>query len=440
MKRAALYCRVSTDQQADDGQSIQAQLQALQNHAEKNGYVIADKYIDDGVSGTLFNERDELQRLLNDVRQKKIDIICFTKLDRWFRNVRHYLNTQAVLDEFGVPWETTWERYETVSPQGRLMVTQMLAFAEFEAGQTGQRINKVFDYKKTQHEVLSGKVPYGYKIENKHYVIDEEKAEEVRRAFAMYVESGNLSETLRQMSGTGMPKTDRGFKSLLRNRKYLGESYGYDDYLPPIIDKQTFETVQHMLAMNIKSTHTYNYVFTGLVWCSDCKRRMTGKTQKYKGSRYKTYRCMYHYRPIPTCNNTSGINEKKLEKYLVKNLEGLAFAELNETESLKRDNFEKQIASLEKKLKRLKDLYINELITLDEYKADMAEYTAHISDLRQKANKTKASDKSALKQLVGMPLDKWYWTLTEDERRQLWRGVISKIWYGSDKQIRVEFL
>jgi hypothetical protein len=149
---------------------------------------------------------------------------------------------------------------------------------------------------------------------------------------------------------------------------------------------------------------------------------------------------MYHYRPVPSCDNTSGINEKKLEKFLVKNLEGLAFAELNEKESLKRDSYEKQIASLEKKLKRLKDLYINELISLDEYKHDVADYTARISDFRQKANKTKASDKTALKQLVGMHLDQWYWTLTEDERRQLWRGVIDKIWYGSDKQIRVEFL
>lgn len=440
MKRAALYCRVSTDQQVDDGQSIQAQLQALQNHAEKKGYVIADKYIDDGVSGTLFNERDELQRLLNDVRQKKVDIICFTKLDRWFRNVRHYLNTQTILDDFGVPWEAIWERFETVSPQGRLMVNQMLSFAQFEAEQTGQRINQVFNYKKTKHEVLSGKVPFGYRIEDKHYVVDEENADIVRRAFSMYVESGNMCETLRRLSETGMPKTQRAFKKLLQNRKYLGEAYGYDDYLPPIIDKQTFETVQHMLSMNVKSNHVNNYVFTGLVWCSDCKRKMTGTTDKYKGSRYKVYRCMYHYRPVPSCDNTSGINEKKLEKFLVKNLEGLAFAELNEKESLKRDSYEKQIASLEKKLKRLKDLYINELITLDEYKHDVSDYTARISDLRQKANKTKASDKTALKQLVGMHLDQWYWTLTEDERRQLWRGVISKIWYGSDKQIRVEFL
>lgn len=440
MIRVGIYCRVSTDQQVQEGDSIQAQLSSLRKYAKDHNYEIAGEFIDDGISGTLLAERDELQNLLDAVRQRKVDLILFTRLDRWFRSIRHYLNTQDVLDKYNVPWKAIWEQFETQTPQGRFMVNQTLSFAQYESETTAVRIRYVFDYKKTKHEVLSGKVPYGYKIENKHYVIDEEKAEEVRRAFAMYVESGNICETLRQMSGTGMPKTDRGFKSLLRNRKYLGESYGYDDYLPPIIDKQTFETVQHMLAMNIKSTHTYNYVFTGLVWCSDCKRRMTGKTQKYKGSRYKTYRCMYHYRPIPTCDNTSGINEKKLEKYLVKNLEGLAFAELNETETIKRDNFEKQIASFEKKLKRLKDLYINELITLDEYKADMAEYTAHISDLRQKANKTKSPDKTALKRLVGMPLDKWYWTLTEDERRQLWRGVISKIWYGSDKQIRVEFL
>lgn len=438
--KVGLYVRVSTDIQAREGDSIPAQLSALRNYAKEHNHEVVAEFVDDGISGTLLAERDELQNLLNYVRQKKIDLILFTRLDRWFRSIRHYLNTQEILDKFGVAWRAIWEQFETQTPQGRFMVNQTLSFAQYESETTSVRINHVFAYKKEKHEVLSGKVPFGYRIEDKHYVVDEENADIVRRAFAMYVESGNMCETLRRLSDTGMPKTQRAFKKLLQNRKYLGEAYGYDDYLPPIIDKQTFETVQHMLSMNVKINHVNNYVFTGLVWCSDCKRKMTGTTDKYKGSRYKVYRCMYHYRPVPSCDNTNGINEKKLEKFLVKNLEGLAFAELNEKESLKRDSYEKQIASLEKKLKRLKDLYINELISLDEYKHDVADYTARISDFRQKANKTKASDKTALKQLVGMHLDQWYWTLTEDERRQLWRGVISKIWYGSDKQIRVEFL
>ena len=117
--RTAIYCRVSTDIQVKEGDSIQAQLSALRSYCKKNGYEIVGEYIDDGISGTLLNERDELQRMLDDVRDRKIDLVIFTRLDRYFRNLRHYLNTQEVLDKYNVPWIAIWENYETQTPQGK---------------------------------------------------------------------------------------------------------------------------------------------------------------------------------------------------------------------------------------------------------------------------------------------------------------------------------
>jgi DNA invertase Pin-like site-specific DNA recombinase len=87
MTRMAIYCRVSTDAQVKEGDSIQAQLDALRAYAKKNGYEIAGEYIDNGVSGTLLDERDELQRMLDDVRDGKIDLVAFTRLDRYFRSI-----------------------------------------------------------------------------------------------------------------------------------------------------------------------------------------------------------------------------------------------------------------------------------------------------------------------------------------------------------------
>jgi DNA invertase Pin-like site-specific DNA recombinase len=110
----------------NEGDSIQAQLSALRKYAEDHNYEIAGEFIDDGVSGTLFNERDELQRLLEEVKKRNVDLIIFTKLDRYFRNLKHYLNTQEVLDKYNVPWIAIWENYETRTPQGRLMVNQRL--------------------------------------------------------------------------------------------------------------------------------------------------------------------------------------------------------------------------------------------------------------------------------------------------------------------------
>lgn len=439
--RTAIYCRVSTDQQVRDGDSIQAQLSALKSYCEKNGYEIAGIYTDDGISGTLLNERDELQRLLDDVRSGKIDLLIFTKLDRYFRNLKHYLNTQEVLDKYNVPWIAIWENYETRTPQGRLMVNQMLSFAQFEAEQTGQRINQVFSFKKTNHEVLSGKIPFGYKIENKHLVVDPEKADIVRQVFQTYISTGGVSETLRRTEGLGLPRTQRAIKLLLQNRKYIGECYGIENYHEAIIDRDTFDMVQEMLGRNVRQTKFRTYIFSGLCTCSNCGRRMIGTTDKIKpkNERYKVYRCMCHYRAIQDCINSKSLNEKKLEKYLVENLKTLAFADISVKDKRKATNYEKKIANTEKKISRLKELYLNELITLDDYKHDLATYKADIDTFKAEARKYKGTDKKTLYDLVGRNLADWYWTLTEDERRVIWRSVISQIYFDNDKNIKVVF-
>ena len=440
--RVGLYVRVSTDIQAKDGDSIQAQLSALREYAKKNNYEVVGEFIDDGISGTLLDERDELQHLLEYVRRGEIDLILFTRLDRWFRSIRHYLNVQDQLDRYGVPWRTIWEQFETQTPQGRFMVNQTMSFAQYESETTAVRIRHVFDFKKQSKEVLSGQVPFGYKIVDKHYEIDPDKAKIARSLFETYISTGNMCETMRLTQGQGLPKTQRGIKCMLQNRKYLGEAYGQTGYMPPIIDEETFDTVQRMLKMNIKSRRTNVYIFSGLIWCSDCNNKMTGTTDEYhaKKRRYKIYRCMYHYRPLKTCQNSKSINESKLEKYLVENLKDLAFADIQEKENGKTVDYEKQIAATEKKLSRLKELYINELISLDEYKADAAKFSEDIKDFCQKARELEGSDKTQLKSLIGTNLADWYWTLKEEERRTLWRSVIKRIWYGSDKNLVVEFL
>lgn len=440
MKRVALYCRVSTDQQASEGDSIASQIDALERYAKSHGYTIADRYVDDGISGSLLNERDELQRMLEDVKKREIDIILFTKLDRFFRNVKNYLNTQAVLDEYGVTWRAIWESYETETPQGRLMINQMLSFAQFECENTSQRILRVFDYKKAKREVLSGKIPFGYMIKDKHLVPDPDKAPIVRQVFDMYATTGKMCETMRKTQGLGLPKTQRAFKWLLKNRKYIGEAYGDSSYCEPIIDRATFDKVQYLLTMNVKKSQKNTYIFSGLTYCKDCGRKMTGTTDRYKDKRYPLYRCMYHYRPLPVCGNSKSLNERKLEEYLVKNLENLAFEKVEVGESADTIDYAKLIESTEKKMSRLKDLYVNELLTLGEYKKDLDEYQRQIAEYKREMSQHQSAGRDKLKELIGQNLSDWYWTLEPHEKRTLWRGVIKEIRFGSDKSIDIVFL
>jgi len=439
--RVGIYARVSTDIQAKEGDSIQAQLSALREYAKKNNYEVVGEFTDDGVSGVLLDERDELQHLLEYVRRGEIDLILFTRLDRWFRSIRHYLNVQDQLDRYGVPWRAIWEQFETQTPQGRFMVNQTLSFAQYESETTATRIRHVFDFKKQNREILSGKIPFGYRIVDKHLVIDPEKADIVRRAFQTYISTGGVSETLRQTEGLGLPRTQRAIKLLLQNRKYIGECYGIENYHEAIIDRDTFDMVQEMLGRNVRQTKFRTYIFSGLCTCSDCGRRLVGTTDKIKprNERYKVYRCMGHYRAFPDCKNSKSLNEKKLEKYLVENLKELAFGDISVKDKRKATNYEKKIANTEKKISRLKELYLNELITLDDYKHDLATYKADIDTFKAEARKYRGTDKKALYDLVGRNLADWYWTLTEDERRVIWRSVIDQIYFDNDKNIKIVF-
>lgn len=167
----AIYIRVSTDQQAKKGDSVDEQLDTCREYVEKHdNLVLYDTYVDDGVSGQKI-KRGDFSRLMNDVRSGQIDLIIFTKLDRWFRSLRHYLNTQATLEANHCAWLAVDQPYfDTSTPHGRAFVAQSMTFAELEAANDSTRIRDVFDYKYKRGEVLSGKAPLGYSIVDKHLV------------------------------------------------------------------------------------------------------------------------------------------------------------------------------------------------------------------------------------------------------------------------------
>lgn len=442
MKRTAIYVRVSTDKQAKEGDSVPAQLSALKEYVQNhNNYVLIGEYIDDGVSGTKFDKRNELQRLLDDVKKDAIDIILFTRMDRWFRSVRHYSVTQEILDKHHVDWIAIWEPiYDTSTPAGRLIVNQMMSIAQFEAENAGARVRQVFEYKRQRGEVLSGSVPLGYRIENKHLVIVPEQAETVRYAFQTYKQTSNMSETLRKMVGTGGPTEMQSLKRLLKNETYIGIHNGKNDYCKPIISKELFSEVQRLMAINYKSgKNKHEYIFSGLIRCGDCGRKMAGLQTAHHTSRY---RCNMYIRGTGKCNNNSGVSEVMLEEYLLANLRDLIGKELRPRdyeliEEKARDNADR-IAALTRKRERLKELYINELITIEEYRQDRDRYTEEIEKLQ--AEKPESHDRSALEELLKLDIEKIYRTLEKPEKRRFWRGFIDYITFNGWEHVKVYFL
>lgn len=191
-KRAALYIRVSSDEQARHGLSLGEQRADLLNYAKEHGYIVMGIYADEGVTARkALSRRKELQRLLSDVEKGLIDIIVIKCLDRWFRNVADFYKVKEKLDAYGVDWECTREQYNTTTPNGILMLNLKLSIAQNESDQTSERIKYIFEGKKARKEVLSGTLPIGFKIENKHAVPDE-NAPVVKFIYQYILQGGSI--------------------------------------------------------------------------------------------------------------------------------------------------------------------------------------------------------------------------------------------------------
>lgn len=437
MKSAALYIRVSSDKQAQEGDSIPAQLDALRKYAADHHMRIYREYIDDGISGTKYSQRDELQNLLADLEH--IDIILFTKLDRWFRSVRHYTATQEILDRHGVAWLAIWEPiYDTSTPQGRLIVNQMMSIAQFEAENTGQRIRAVFEYKASQGEALSGNQPYGYSVVNKR-VVPNMDAPHAVDIFRHYAKTSNLFDTARYAARyEDAPHTMSAMKTMLRNTKYIGLFRDNPHYCEPLIDRALFEDVQRKLSVNIKKSQKHTYIFSGLVVCADCGAHMGVNRRIKRNYEEITYRCPAHFQPRKDkCKNAKTLNQNVLERHLLKTIQ----SDLNrriEGYRIKQksaDDTEKQRKKIEKKMERLKDLYIDGMIDMQEYKADRQRLESELAQIRTEPKQ----DFTELENLLKLTMGEIYGTFSAEEKRRFWRELVKEIRFGSDKKIFVVY-
>ena len=321
MKRAALYIRVSTEEQARHGLSLPEQRAALETYAAQHEYLVAEIYEDPGISARKsYKKRPALLRLLEDCKAGKIDVILFIKLDRWFRNVGSYYAVQDILDQCGVSWQATQEDYETTTAAGRLKVNIMLSVAQDEADRTSERIKFVFEGKRERREALTGNAPTGYRLEGKKLVKDEKTEQAVDAFFKKYLASGSVSEA------QSLVLTEHQFKieyqlasKMLDSPAYYGFYYGVEDMCPPYITKDEFEKIQTMRARTVRKVKENRvYLFSGLICCGECGYRLGGRTN----TRSKTpfYNCPSHY-IRRACGNNVNLSERKIEAYIMDSID-----------------------------------------------------------------------------------------------------------------------
>lgn len=243
---AALYVRVSTEEQAKHGYSIAAQEEVLTNYCKALGYEIYKIYKDEGISAKEMKNRPSLQELLKDAEQKKFAAIFIYKLDRFSRSLKDLILTIDKIKSWGIDFVSLQDRIETTSASGKLMFHIISAFAEFERNVIGERTKFGMD-KKARGGGFVSKAPLGYKFVNKELLQNIEKVEEVKQIFNEFINS-NISLTKLAKNHN---MTTTGIKKLLCNTTYLGkvkfakqESEGQHE---PIINQDLFEKVQDKL-------------------------------------------------------------------------------------------------------------------------------------------------------------------------------------------------
>lgn len=451
--RVACYERVSTEEQALRGFSIETQIDNLTEYCEKNQMKIVDHYTDEGISGAKPPlKRPALHRLLEDVKAGKIDMILFTKLDRWFRSVKEYFKVQEILDKHKVEWKAIHENYDTTTANGQMAITIFLAVAQNERDKGAERVKAVLKNKRKNKEACFGGPfkPMGYmkeKDENgiMRLVKDPETEEMTQEFWNILVKQNNLAAAVRYMNDVhGVKKSQKTWMRIARSPFYCGTWDGVEDFCPPYVTKEDWVMIQETAERRRQDTRAKNvYLFSGMIRCPDCGHILCG-TYKYnvrKGEKYKyqSYRCRFKF---TTCNYKHSPSEIKIEKYLLKNLKSLLENEVAQAEVEKAKPKPKpktNIAALKERLRRLNVMYMAGNKSDEEYLKEDAELKALIAKAEQEAPPPDR-DTEPLKEVLNTDFQAVYKTLDKEEKRRFWRGLIKEIKFDGKDIVDVIFL
>lgn len=439
--RVALYIRVSTDEQVRHGYSLRSQEDELVRVAKERGWKIVKIYRDEGNSARKpALKRPVMMELLEDVKAGKIDLIAFIKLDRWFRNVQEYHKVQAILDQHHVEWTATMEDYSTLTSDGRLKINIMLSVAENEADKTSDRIKFVHAAKVARKEAIFTKrtSPFGLtveKIDGVRRVVKDPEREEATDYYFRLLETYSI-----RLAGTmtnekfGLRRAYSKWYKMAKDEIYTGTYRGIENYCPAYITKEQYERNSAPHENMVRKTQEERvYIFSGIILCPHCGRRLTSKYCVGQNQQeYMYYRC--HNALTKACSNRVTLSEVSIEKQLMKRLradleEIVISAEVEpSTPAKKRVS---QVAKLNEQLRRLNVAYFAGNMLDEEYKKEAEDLKKRIekATLEEQAAE-KPIDLTAIKELLETDFESIYTTLTATEKQLFWRAIIESMTFS----------
>ncbi|WP_084295298.1 recombinase family protein [Caldanaerobius polysaccharolyticus] len=341
--KAVAYCRYSSDNQREE--SIEAQIRAIKEYADRNNIEIIKIYADEAKTATT-DDRPQFLQMVKDSELGLFQAVIVHKLDRFARNRYDSAFYKRQLKKNGVKLISVLEPLDD-SPESIILESVLEGMAEYYSKNLAREVMKGLKENAYKARFNGGIPPLGYDIKDGHYVINEKEAEAVRLIFQMYRDDYGYRHIIDELNLRGY-KTKKGgnfskntLNAILKNQKYIGtyifnkgtknnHNITKDDVIiienaiPAIIDKKTFEEVQQKMKNTKKTQGTHNaktvYLLTGLVYCGECGAAMTGNLGR---SKYRYYRCNVKDRS-KQCSNKD-ISKDKLEAYILDQLQKKIF-------------------------------------------------------------------------------------------------------------------
>ena len=405
-KIAAVYIRVSTEDQAREGFSLGEQKEKLLQLCAFKGYEVFKIYEDAGISAKDMEHRPAFQEMLSDMKKGKINYIVAYKLDRVTRSVRDLEELISVLEQYNCFLVCDRDDVNTSTANGRFFVRMLTVLSQLEIEIVSERtkfgLNGAI---KSGH--LPGVLPLGYKKDgNKKTIIDETTKSVIERIFRMYLEGKSYQQISNIFNEEELlhPKRwkDTTIQKIIDNKIYMGdyeqykriaknkqiEPITYMNVVEPIISRAIWEECQHQKEKNQRTyTRDRVYLFFQKLECPSCHRIM-----KCKGSGGKKRKYMYY-----TCEKCHiNYREDKIEELLTNFIYDMVEYDmavkkyflpiLADHKPTKTDDIDKEIKQLEKQKERIKKAYMSGVVEMEDFSEDYKLIEDKLEILEQKKN------------------------------------------------------
>lgn len=446
MKVARCYIRVSTQEQADEGYSIQGQKERLTSYCKAMNYIIDDFYIDGGFSGTNRN-RPGLEKLIKDIENKDTDIVLVYKLDRLSRSQKDtlYLIEEIFLKN-KVAFVSMQESFDTSTAFGRAMVGILSVFAQLEVENMKER-SKMGKAERAKEGLWGGGIdPFGYDYVDGQ-LIKNANAEIVKKAYDLYLAGHGTPTIARELGNISRSKVRAWLLAPVYAGKIAHAGKIYPGQHEPIISWETFLEVQKVMESRSNKkgkTITIN-TLAGLVKCNQCGALYGAR----RGQGYHYLYCYSRTGYIPEmvkkegCKNDSWrldrlLNLVEEELFDLIYDEEYFFKQINKKRENKIDKelIQSEIKELDKKIDKIMNLMLDEdLQNIDNFKNKIKNLHDKKNNLlkilEEEKEESENNEDEFLKDTVFTINNKWE-ILSVAEKNELLRRVIHVIWIDGD--------